>query len=69
MGKFSYFKLGVFIISAVIIGILSVVALGPAQFSKPNHRWSYIGDDSVAGSDVSSPVRFAAYYWAVTRMR
>ena len=58
MGKFSYFKLGVFVISAVIIGILGVVALGLGTiFETKTIVESYI-DESVQGLDVGSPVKF-----------
>ena len=33
MEKFSYFKIGIFVISAVILGVLGVVVLGAGAIS------------------------------------
>jgi len=58
MGKFSYFKIGIFVISAVVIGVLGVVVLGAgAIFQKKSIVETYI-DESVQGLDVGSPVKF-----------
>jgi phospholipid/cholesterol/gamma-HCH transport system substrate-binding protein len=58
MEKFSYFKIGIFVISAVIIGIIGVVVLGVGTiFQKKNIVETYI-DESVQGLDVGSPVKF-----------
>src|SRR5689334_24962763 len=58
MEKFSYFKIGIFVISAVILGVLGVVVLGAgAIFQKKNIAETYI-DESVQGLDVGSPVKF-----------
>ncbi|TMA65888.1 MAG: MCE family protein, partial [Deltaproteobacteria bacterium] len=58
MGKFSYFKIGIFVISAVVIGIIGVVVLGVGTiFQKKSIVETYI-DESVQGLDVGSPVKF-----------
>jgi phospholipid/cholesterol/gamma-HCH transport system substrate-binding protein len=58
MEKFSYFKIGIFVISAVVIGIIGVVVLGVGTiFQKKSIVESYI-DESVQGLDVGSPVKF-----------
>ena len=58
MEKFSYFKIGIFVISAVVIGIIGVVVLGVGTiFQKKNIVETYI-DESVQGLDVGSPVKF-----------
>ena len=58
MEKLSYFKIGVFVISAVIIGVIGVVVLGVgAIFQKTSLIETYI-DESVQGLDVGSAVKF-----------
>jgi phospholipid/cholesterol/gamma-HCH transport system substrate-binding protein len=58
MEKFSYFKIGIFVISAIVIGIIGVVVLGAgAIFQKKSIVETYI-DESVQGLDVGSPVKF-----------
>jgi len=58
MEKFSYFKIGIFVISAVVIGIIGVVVLGVGTiFQKKNIVETYI-DESVQGLDVGSPLKF-----------
>src|ERR1700752_1417932 len=58
MEKFSYFKIGIFVISAVVIGIIGVVVLGVGTiFQKKTIVETYI-DESVQGLDVGSPVKF-----------
>ena len=58
MEKFSYFKIGIFVISAVVIGIIGVVVLGVGTiFQKKSIVETYI-DESVQGLDVGSPVKF-----------
>lgn len=58
MEKLSYFKIGVFVISAVIIGVIGVVVLGVgAIFQKSSLIETYI-DESVQGLDVGSAVKF-----------
>ena len=58
MEKFSYFKIGIFVISAVVIGIIGVVVLGVGTiFQKKSIVETYI-DESVQGLDVGSPLKF-----------
>src|SRR4030095_15115887 len=58
MEKFSYFKIGIFVISAVVIGIIGVVVLGVGTiFQKKIIVETYI-DESVQGLDVGSPAKF-----------
>ena len=58
MEKFSYFKIGIFVISAVVIAIIGVVVLGVGTiFQKKSIVETYI-DESVQGLDVGSPVKF-----------
>jgi phospholipid/cholesterol/gamma-HCH transport system substrate-binding protein len=56
--KFSYFKIGIFVISAIVIGVIGVVVLGVGTiFQKKSIVETYI-DESVQGLDVGSPVKF-----------
>jgi phospholipid/cholesterol/gamma-HCH transport system substrate-binding protein/paraquat-inducible protein B len=58
MEKFSYFKIGLFVISAIVIGLLGVVVLGVGTIlQKTNLIETYI-DESVQGLDVGSAVKF-----------
>ena len=58
MTKLGYFKIGLFVISAILIGISGVIALGLGSlFQKKNLAETYI-EESVQGLDVGSPVRF-----------
>ena len=54
----SYFKIGVFVISATVIGVIGVVVLGVGTlFQKTSIIETYI-DESVQGLDVGSAVKF-----------
>jgi phospholipid/cholesterol/gamma-HCH transport system substrate-binding protein/paraquat-inducible protein B len=58
MENISYFKIGLFVISAIVLGVIGVVALGGGKFfQKKNIIETYI-DESVQGLDVGSPVKF-----------
>lgn len=58
MEKLSYFKIGVFVIAAIVIGVIGVVVLGAGTvFQKKALVETYI-DESVQGLDVGSPVKF-----------
>ena len=58
MRKLGYFKIGLFVISAVLIGISGVIALGVGSiFQTKNLAETYI-EESVQGLDVGSPVKF-----------
>jgi phospholipid/cholesterol/gamma-HCH transport system substrate-binding protein/paraquat-inducible protein B len=56
--KLSYFKIGLFVIAAVVIGVIGVVVLGAGTiFRKEALVETYI-DESVQGLDIGSPVKF-----------
>jgi phospholipid/cholesterol/gamma-HCH transport system substrate-binding protein len=58
MENVSYFKIGLFIITATVICVIGVVVLGGGVlFKKKNIIETYI-DESVQGLDVGSPVKF-----------
>jgi phospholipid/cholesterol/gamma-HCH transport system substrate-binding protein/paraquat-inducible protein B len=58
MHRWSYFRIGVFIISALVIGVFGVIALGIGTiFQKKALVETYI-DESVQGLDIGSPVKF-----------
>jgi phospholipid/cholesterol/gamma-HCH transport system substrate-binding protein len=58
MQTWSYFKIGIFVIGAIIIGIIGIVALGVGTiFQKEVVVETYI-DESVQGLDIGSPVKF-----------
>ncbi len=58
MEQVSYFKLGLFVVSATVIAIIGIVALGGGKFfQKKNIVETYI-DESVQGLDVGSAVKF-----------
>ena len=58
MEKLSYFKIGLFVIAAVVIGVIGVVVLGAGTiFRKEALVETYI-DESVQGLDIGSPVKF-----------
>ncbi len=58
MEKLSYFKIGLFVISATVIGVIGVVVLGVGSvLQKKSLVETYI-DESVQGLDVGSPVKF-----------
>ena len=56
--KANYFKIGIFVISAVIIAIVAIIILGVGTvFQKKLMMETYI-EGSVQGLDVGSPVKF-----------
>lgn len=58
MNKLSYFKIGLFVISATIIGVIGVVVLGVGTiFQHKSWVETYISE-SVQGLDIGSPVKF-----------
>ena len=58
MEKLSYFKIGLFVIAAIVVGVIGVVVLGAGRvFQKKALVETYI-DESVQGLDVGSPVKF-----------
>lgn len=58
MENVSYFKIGLFVIIAIVIGVIGVAVLGGGKFfQKRNIIETYI-DESVQGLDAGSPVKF-----------
>jgi phospholipid/cholesterol/gamma-HCH transport system substrate-binding protein/paraquat-inducible protein B len=58
MESISYFKIGLFVIAAITIGVIGVVMLGGGKFfQKKNIIETYL-DESVQGLDIGSPVKF-----------
>ncbi|HZD42069.1 MAG TPA: MlaD family protein, partial [Terriglobales bacterium] len=58
MSKLSYFKIGLFTISAVVLGIIGIVVLGVGSvFQRAALVETYI-EESVQGLDIGSPMKF-----------
>jgi phospholipid/cholesterol/gamma-HCH transport system substrate-binding protein len=58
MNQSSYFKIGLFVISATVIAVIGVVVLGAGTlFQKKNLVETYI-EESVQGLDIGSPMKF-----------
>ena len=58
MAKFSYFKIGLFVISATVIGIIGLVVLGVGAILQKKALVETYIDESVQGLDVGSAVKF-----------
>jgi phospholipid/cholesterol/gamma-HCH transport system substrate-binding protein/paraquat-inducible protein B len=58
MEKLGYFKIGLFVISATVIGVVGVVVLGVGTVLQKNALVETYIDESVQGLDVGSPVKF-----------
>ena len=58
MEKLSYFKIGLFVISAIVIGVIGVVILGVGTVLEKKALVETYIDESVQGLDVGSPVKF-----------
>ncbi len=56
--KANYFKIGVFVISAAIIAIIAIIALGVGSFFKKKIFVETYIDGSVQGLEVGSPLKF-----------
>ncbi len=54
----NYFKIGIFVISAAIIAIIAIVALGVGTFFQKKLMLETYIDGSVQGLDVGSPFKF-----------
>ena len=54
----NYFKIGIFVISAAVIAIIAIVALGVGTFFQKKIMMEAYIDGSVQGLDVGSPVKF-----------
>jgi phospholipid/cholesterol/gamma-HCH transport system substrate-binding protein len=58
MNKLTYFKIGLFVISATVLAVIGIVALGAgALFKQKNLVETYI-EESVQGLDIGSPMKF-----------
>jgi phospholipid/cholesterol/gamma-HCH transport system substrate-binding protein/paraquat-inducible protein B len=58
MNKLSYFKIGLFVISATVIAVIGVVVLGVGTlFQRKTLVETYI-EESVQGLDIGSPMKF-----------
>ncbi len=58
MNKLSYFKIGLFVISATVLAVIGIVVLGVGTiFEKKTYVETYI-EESVQGLDVGSAVKF-----------
>jgi phospholipid/cholesterol/gamma-HCH transport system substrate-binding protein len=58
MNKLTYFKIGLFVISATVIAVIGIVVLGAgALFKKKQLVETYI-EESVQGLDIGSPMKF-----------
>lgn len=58
MAKLSYFKIGLFVISATVIGIIGVVVLGVGAILQKKALVETYIDESVQGLDVGSAAKF-----------
>ncbi|HEY5542063.1 MAG TPA: MlaD family protein [Candidatus Binatia bacterium] len=58
MAKLSYFKIGLFVISATVIGIIGLVVLGVGAILQKKALVETYIDESVQGLDVGSPAKF-----------
>jgi len=58
VAKFSYFKIGLFVISATVIGIIGLVVLGVGAILQKKALVETYIDESVQGLDVGSAVKF-----------
>ena len=58
MANLSYFKIGLFVISATVIGIIGLVVLGVGTVLQKKALVETYIDESVQGLDVGSPVKF-----------
>ena len=58
MGHLSYFKIGLFVIAAIVIGVIGVLVLGVGTVLQKKALVETYIDESVQGLDVGSPVKF-----------
>jgi phospholipid/cholesterol/gamma-HCH transport system substrate-binding protein/paraquat-inducible protein B len=54
----NYFKIGAFILSALIIAVVALVELGGGEWFKKVTYWETYFDESVQGLSVGSPVKY-----------
>jgi paraquat-inducible protein B len=53
-----YFRIGLFVISALLILLLGAFALGARSWFEPTLRFETYFDDTIAGINIGSPVKF-----------
>jgi phospholipid/cholesterol/gamma-HCH transport system substrate-binding protein len=58
MNKLSYFKIGVFVISAMVLAVIGIVVLGVGSVFQRNPLVETYIEESVQGLDVGSPMKF-----------
>ncbi|HKY09732.1 MAG TPA: MlaD family protein [Candidatus Binatia bacterium] len=58
MENLSYFKIGLFVISAIVIGVIGLVVLGVGSVLQRKSLVETYIDESVQGLDVGSPLKF-----------
>src|SRR6186997_779802 len=58
MMNLSYFKVGIFVITASVIAVIGVILLGVGSIFQKNFLVETYIDESVQGLDVGSPVKF-----------
>jgi phospholipid/cholesterol/gamma-HCH transport system substrate-binding protein len=56
--KLSYFKIGLFVITAIVVGVIGVIVLGVGTVLQKKALVETYIDESVQGLDVGSPVKF-----------
>ena len=58
MNKLSYFKIGLFVISATVLAVIGIIVLGVGSvFQRAALVETYI-EESVQGLDIGSPMKF-----------
>jgi phospholipid/cholesterol/gamma-HCH transport system substrate-binding protein len=58
MNKLSYFKIGIFVISATVLAVIGIVVLGVGSVFQRNPLVETYIEESVQGLDVGSPMKF-----------
>jgi phospholipid/cholesterol/gamma-HCH transport system substrate-binding protein/paraquat-inducible protein B len=58
MNRLTYFKIGLFVISATLIAVIGIVALGAGALFKKKHLVETYIEESVQGLDIGSPMKF-----------
>jgi phospholipid/cholesterol/gamma-HCH transport system substrate-binding protein/paraquat-inducible protein B len=58
MNRLSYFKIGVFVISATVLAVIGIVVLGVGSVFQRNPLVETYIEESVQGLDVGSPMKF-----------
>lgn len=53
-----YFAIGIFVLSAIVLGIAGILVFGSDRMSSPKYFIESYFDESVSGVDIGTPVRF-----------